>query len=148
MDTYVLFLKAHSGIRWIALLLPVIILVKSIIGFYGDKEYKKIDRILAASFAGTVHLMLLLGIVLYGFLSPITLSAFNDFGAAMKDPTIRFWAIEHISVMLFVTVLVTIGNAKTKKALTSKDKFKKQLTFFAASLGLMLISIPWDRLGT
>ena len=92
--------------------------------------------------------MLLLGIVLYGFLSPITLSAFNDFGAAMKDHTIRFWAIEHISVMLLVTVLVTIGNAKTKKALTSKDKFKKQLTFFAASLGLMLISIPWDRLGT
>ncbi len=109
------------------------------------KEYQKIDRILASSFAGTVHLMLLLGISLYFFFSPITQAAFADFGAAMKDPSIRFWAVEHISIMTLVTIIVTIGSAKTKKALSSESKFKNQLVFFGISLALMLISIPWDR---
>jgi hypothetical protein len=128
MSTYKILLHAHSGFRWLALLLPLIILVKSMIGFYGKKEYQKI-----------------LGISLYFFFSPITQAAFADFGAAMKDPSIRFWAIEHISIMTLVTIIVTIGSAKTKKALSSQGKFKNQLVFFGISLALMLISIPWDR---
>jgi Na+-driven multidrug efflux pump len=145
MSTYKILLHAHSGFRWLALLLPLIILVKSMIGFYGKKEYQKIDRILASSFAGTVHLMLLLGISLYFFFSPITQAAFADFSAAMKNPSIRFWAVEHISIMTLVTIIVTIGSTKTKKALSSESKFKNQLVFFGISLALMLISIPWDR---
>lgn len=146
INAYTLFLHLHSVIRWIALILIIIVLIKSFIGWFGNGSYGKVDNIFAASFVGMMDLQFLLGIILYIFLSPVTESAFNDFGAAMSNSTLRFWAVEHILVMLVAVVLSHIGRSKGKKASDMKKKFKFQAIFFGISFLLILAAIPWDRM--
>lgn len=144
INTQMLFLHAHSTLRWAILALAAITIVKSIAGMNG--EYAKPDNILAASFVGLMHLQFLLGLVMYVFISPVTRAAFDDFGAAMGNGAIRFWAVEHIAAMTLAVVFAQVGRSKAKKKTDSKAKFKIQAIFFAISLALMLAGMPWDRL--
>ncbi len=145
MDAYNITLHAHSGFRWIALVLAVILTIKSLIGLLAKSKYQKLDNILAASFAGTMHLQLLLGLLLYFFLSPVMDIVFQDFGAAMKSPDLRFYAMEHITMMIAAIAAAQIGRTKSKKSYEANKKFKLQLIFFGLSLVLMLLAIPWDK---
>lgn len=145
MDIYQIVLHAHSGIRWITLLLAIVVGVMSLIGLFSSGTYGKKDNILAASFVGTMHLQLLLGLVLYFFLSPITDMAMKDMGGAMKDPELRFWAVEHFALMLLAVVAAQIGRTISKKAEDSSVKFRFQAIFFGVALLLMLVGIPWAR---
>ncbi|MBV6644982.1 MAG: hypothetical protein KI790_06015 [Cyclobacteriaceae bacterium] len=143
---YSFLLNAHSGLRWLVLLLVLILIVKSLIGLFSGGKYAKLDNILAASYVGTMHLQLLIGIVLYFFLSPITDIALRDFGGAMKDDELRFWAVEHISVMILAAVAAQAGRSISKKSDDDVVKFRFQAIFFGVSLLLMLFGIPWDRI--
>jgi hydrogenase maturation factor len=66
-----------------------------------------------------------------------------NFGQYKTDPTIRFFAMEHMSVMVLAWVLVHIGRATVKRADNDAAKHKKMLTFFGIALVLILVSIPW-----
>jgi Na+-driven multidrug efflux pump len=100
MTAYSFTLHAHSGLRWLVLLLAIVLVVKSLAGLFGGGKYSKLDNVLSVSFVGTMHLQLLIGLILYFFLSPITDMAFKDFGSAMKDSELRFWAVEHLVIMI------------------------------------------------
>ncbi|MEL6561244.1 MAG: hypothetical protein AAFQ94_23855 [Bacteroidota bacterium] len=143
---YDIFLSIHSWLRWIILLVSVVVIIKSLAGLFGGGEYKKLDNILAASFVGTMHLQLLIGLVLYIFLSPITTSAFQNMSEAMNTPEIRYWAVEHITVMILAVVAAQAGRSISKKSDDSIVKFRFQSIFFGISLFLMLTRIPWDRI--
>jgi hypothetical protein len=143
---YDIFLNTHSGIRWISLLLAVILVVKSLMGVTSKNSYKKLDKTLATVFVGTMHLQFLLGLILYFFLSPWTTNNFVKLKVAMKIPDVRFWMVEHISIMIAAVALAQVGSIMAKKAKSNPDKFKKQLIFFGLSLVCMLVAIPWDRL--
>jgi putative Ca2+/H+ antiporter (TMEM165/GDT1 family) len=69
----------------------------------------------------------------------------SDFGAAMKDSGIRFYAVEHFSMMFIAVVLVHIGRAKSKKAKTDLAKFKTATIFYLLALVIILAAIPWSR---
>lgn len=143
---YTGFLHLHDTLRWLLLLSLVVTLVKYISGWLGNQPWKKLDNILAIVFTSLMDLQLLAGLILYFFLSPVTKMAFNDFGAAMKNPDLRFYAVEHFLMMLIAVVLVHIGRAKSKKAKTDTAKFKTATIFFLIALVIMLVAIPWNRL--
>jgi len=104
-----------------------------------------LDNILSASFVGTIFLQVLIGLTLYVFLSPITETSFNDFGAAMKDSNLRYWAVEHILAMVIGTILAQIGRSKSKKSENAKAKFKLQAIFYTLAILIMLSSIPFGE---
>jgi Na+-driven multidrug efflux pump len=114
-------------------------------GWFGKREWGKGDKISGLLLTISMDLQFLIGLVLYAFVSPITKAAFNDFGAAMKNADIRFYAVEHILMMVIALVLVHIGRAKSKKATTSLKKHRSSAIFYAISLLIILASIPWDR---
>ena len=143
---YTGFLHLHDTLRWLVLLSLVITLVKYISGWLGNQPWKKTDNILGIVFTSLMDIQLLTGLVLYFFLSPITKLAMSDFGAAMKDPGLRFYAVEHFSMMLIAVILVHIGRAKSKKAKTDSAKFKTATIFFLIALVVILAAIPWNRL--
>jgi uncharacterized membrane protein YwaF len=68
-----------------------------------------------------------------------------DFGSAMKDSNLRFYAIEHSVMMLVAVVLVHIGRAKSKRAKVDRKKFGIALIFYGLALILILAAIPWGR---
>jgi len=142
---YTGFLHLHDTLRWLVLLSLVVTLVKYISGWLGSQPWKKTDNILGIVFTSLMDLQLLTGLVLYFFISPVTKLAMSDFGAAMKDPGLRFYAVEHFSMMLIAVVLVHIGRAKSKKAKTDSAKFKIATIFFLIALVVILAAIPWSR---
>ncbi len=64
----------------------------------------------------------------------------------MKDPIIRFWAVEHVFGMLVGVALAHIGRSRVHK--TSDDVRRHRLVaiFFTLALVAILASIPWPSL--
>ncbi|MDO8930166.1 MAG: hypothetical protein Q7W54_14415 [Bacteroidota bacterium] len=143
---YTGFLHLHDVLRWLLLVSLAVTLVKYLAGWFGNQPWKKTDNILGIVFTSLMDLQLLTGLVLYFFLSPITKLAMSDFGAAMKNADLRFYAVEHFAMMLIAVVLVHIGRAKSKKAKTDQGKFKIASIFFLIASIIMVVAIPWSRL--
>lgn len=142
---YTGFLHLHNTLRWLLLIVIVVTLVKYLVGWFGSKPWTKTDNLLGIVFTSLMDLQLLTGLVLYFFLSPVTKLALSDFGAAMKDSALRFYAVEHIFMMLIAVVLVHVGRAKSKKAKTDSAKFKLASIFYLIALVVVLAAIPWSR---
>ena len=145
MSAYTIFLYLHSWIRWIILILGLIAIFKAYTGWFGKKPYTKGDNGISAAFMGTLHLNLLIGLILYFFLSPIVDTAFNDFGAAMKNADLRFWAVEHILVNIIAVIVAQIGRSKARKALDIVKKHKITAIYYTIAMILLLSRIPWGE---
>ena len=91
----------------------------------------------------SLDLQMLLGLLLYVFLSPTTAAIFKDFGAAMKDPVARFWAVEHVTMMLAAVVVAHVGRVLGRKASTSGAKRTRLMVCFGVSTLLMIAGMPW-----
>ena len=142
---YTGFLHLHNTLRWLLLLTILITLAKYLLGWFADKPWTKTDNLLGIIFTSLMDIQLLTGLVLYFFLSPVTKLALADFGAAMKDSGLRFYAVEHFSLMLIAVVLVHIGRAKSKKMKVDRKKFKTAAIFYLIALVIILGAIPWSR---
>jgi len=143
---YVGFLHIHDTLRWLLLIGLVVTLTKYLAGWLGNKPWKRADNLLGIAVTLLMDLQLVTGLILYFFLSPITQVALSDFGAAMKNPDLRFYAVEHLLLMLIAVVMVHIGRAKTKSAYTDESKFKAGSIFFLIALMVIFAAIPWSRL--
>ena len=135
-------LHVHSLLRYILLLLMLISIVKSFNSWGGKKSYTPGDRKLALSTVISAHLQLVIGLVLY-FISPNVKVGLANMSEAMKNPELRFWAVEHISMMLIAIILITIGSARAKRAASDEGKHKQIVIFFLLALLVIFIAIPW-----
>jgi len=59
-----MFLFAHSGIRYLVLVLAVAVVAYALYGATTKQPYDKRMRVLGSAFAGSMHLQILLGIAL------------------------------------------------------------------------------------
>ena len=66
-----------------------------------------------------------------------------DMGAAMKEPVLRFYAVEHVTIMSIAIVFVTVGRISSKKMKTDWQKHKRVFVFYSIALLLVLVAIPW-----
>lgn len=142
---YPFVLGLHNIIRWAVLILGLLAIVRAFLGWTGKKPWTGLDNRLGLFFTISLDVQLLLGLLLYGVLSPITTGAFADFGAAMSDPSARFWLVEHIFTMVVAVVLAHVGRSLSKKAPTDVAKHQRAAIFFTLALLLVLAGIPWSR---
>ena len=133
-------LHFHSVWRYLALLILIYAVLNSIKAWKAKQDYINTDNKLSLFTMIALHIQLLTGLGLF-FTSPLV--QFSNFGDVMKDTHLRFWTVEHISIMLISIALVTIGRSKAKKAIESTSKHKKTALFYGIALFLILISIPW-----
>ena len=125
---------AHSGLRWVVLILMILAIVNSLISRNYEKKHKMIN--LFAMIA--LHTQLLIGLGLY-FISPRV----QFFDGWMKEASYRFYGMEHFLGMIVAIVLVTIGRKIAEKQSTDIDKHKKIRTFYTIALVIIIASIPW-----
>jgi len=142
---YTGLLHSHNMFRWLVLIVIVLAVLFAFIGWTGKKEWTKRDNIIGLLLTIFVDLQFLIGFVLYAFVSPVTKSAFADFGAAMKDEVLRFYAVEHIFMMVIALVLIHIGRSKSKKAPAPWKKHRVAAIFYGIAFIVILAAIPWDR---
>jgi hypothetical protein len=139
---YIGLLHSHSALRYVVLILLIAAGLRALSGWLGKTDFKSSDKKLYLVTLIFTHLQLLIGLVLY-FVSPIVDQAYADFGAAMKNQVLRFWAVEHFTVMLLAIILITIGYSSAKKVQKAVTKHKRIAIFYLIGLLLILISIPW-----
>lgn len=135
-------LHAHSGLRWIVLALIVWALFKSTTGWVGRKDYGKGDRIAALLALIFTHIQLLIGLALY-FISPKV--SFES--GVMESHILRFYTVEHMSMMIIAIALITIGFSTAKRLSDSVAKHKRIAVMYGIALALIIASIPWPFRG-
>lgn len=140
---YEFLLTFHGWLRYIVIILAVFTLFKAWQGFLQNKKWDDQTDKLSLFYNISLDIQLLLGLLLYGIFSPLTKLAFEDFGGAMKDSMLRYWAVEHITIMIIAIILVHVGRIKAKKATEDKAKFKAIAVYFTISIILILFGIPW-----
>ncbi|MFY7945032.1 MAG: hypothetical protein ACOVNZ_10635 [Crocinitomicaceae bacterium] len=126
---------AHSGLRWVALIL----LLLAIVNAFTSKEYDKKHRLINLFAMVSLHTQLLIGLIQYFGTS--TKVQFIE--GWMKNPLLRFYGMEHILLMIIAIALVTIGHSKSKKGTTPEEKFKPIKLWYVIGLLLILAAIPW-----
>ena len=143
---YPLALTLHSWMRWIVVIVGVIAVVRFLIGWLGKRDWAALDACLALIFPVTIDIQLLLGLLLYFVLSPITTGALRDFGAALKNSTVRFFSVEHIFMVLIALIVAHIGSALIKKRTDATAKFRIGFILFLLAMIIIFLAIPWPFL--
>ncbi len=130
-------LHAHSGLRWIALVL-ILAAIFNALASKSKGTYEKKDKMLNLFAMITLHTQLLIGLGMY-FMSPKV--QFSE--GWMANGTLRFFGLEHFIGMLLAIVVITIGRKKAEKSIENADKHKKIITWYLIGLLLIIAFIPW-----
>lgn len=129
-------LVTHSYLRYIVLILLIVVIIGSLMGLLNRKPYTATDNKLSLFLFISTHLQLLLGLILF-FVSPVVQFS----GEAMKDPTTRYWLVEHNTAMLIAIVLITLARTTSKKMVDSQARHRRMLIFNLIALAIIVIAI-------
>jgi hypothetical protein len=132
---------AHSGLRWVALLLLVIAIFNAL-SSKGKGKYEKKDKMLNLFAMIFLHIQLLIGLVLY-FISPKV----QFIEGWMKIKQLRFYGMEHLLIMIIAIAVVTIGRKKAENTSNIAVKHGTIVKWFTIGLILILAGIPWPFRG-
>ena len=136
------FLYFHSILRYLILLFALIVVVQSLVGMMGKKQFKSSNKQTALVLLICCDLQLLLGLLLYYF--KVYATGLLSGGGVMKDPVSRFWAVEHSLGMIVAIILVHMGYTVTKKNMDDDRKFKRLFWFVFVALAIFVATIPWE----
>lgn len=111
--------QAHSGIRYLVLLLGAVALVWSLAGMLSGRRYDRGMRITASAFAGVLHLQILLGVAVIftrGFFPAL---------------------IGHISMMVFAAAVAQVTSSVQRRR--DPDDRTYLPHFVATAVALVLV---------
>lgn len=128
---------AHSGLRWVALILILVAIVNAFAS-KGKGSYEKKDKMINLFSMISMHTQLLIGLVLY-FISPnVTFTS-----GWMGIEKFRFFGMEHLLIMVLAIVVITIGRKKAEAQRDANAKHSKIAVWYTIGLILILAGIPW-----
>jgi hypothetical protein len=143
---YTIILSLHNITRWLVLIFGIVAVVRAFLGLLRQREWTETDRKSGILFGSFMDVQLLLGLLLYIFFSPITKTAFSNFSGAMRDSSLRFFAVEHVLIMVIAIVLTHVGSMMVKKATLAVSKHRRALVWYGVALLLVLAMIPWPSM--
>jgi len=145
-DMYNTILQIHHYLSWFVLLAALFALLRAWYGAVFKKWWSATDIVSGMIFSVSIDIQMILGIILYAGLSPVTKPVFADFSLAVQDPVVRFYAIWHVAANLLAVIFVHIGRSQAVKAQFPARKHKISAIFFTIATLLILSRIPWDRI--
>ncbi len=139
---YTHLLALHSLFRWLVLTSLVVSIAKAVYGWWANRHFSARDNWLRHTTATIAHIQLTLGLWLY-FISPVVRYFLDNFKEGIHNRQIRFFGMEHSTMMLTGIIIITIGSAKAKRKLTSREKFRTIAIWYTIGLLVILSSVPW-----
>lgn len=134
---YTGLLHAHSGFRYIALILILAVIIQSFIGWQRQRKFSNAHRKLSSVSMIILHIQLIIGFVLFVISSKVMFDPIM-----MKNTLLRFFTMEHPLLMLIAIIIITMGHSKSK---AFSNYLSHKRLFWTNTIGLLLIlaSIPW-----
>ena len=133
--------KIHIVISTITLLAGISTLVMSIHGLKRKREYGRQDFVVSLVFNVALYFQLFLGFLIYFLLRSTLEGPMWEVPDTQNDASLRFWAIEHIALMIFALFLTQLGRVFIKRSKGPTRKFRASLFYFGTSLLLILFSV-------
>lgn len=134
---YNILVNAHSGLRWIVLLLLVYNIISIAMARSSNRALTVKDTKLSLFGMTSVHIQMLVGLVLY-FISPKVQFSANT----MSNDVLRFFTMEHTLGMLIAIILITVAHRRVKSGSAAGAFW-----YYVFGLLVILVSIPWPFRG-
>ncbi|MDF2694923.1 MAG: hypothetical protein K0S65_3306 [Labilithrix sp.] len=139
-------LTLHSLTRWAILASTLALVWRAASGWRQQRAWSPLDASITKAWVGTIDLQIVLGFVLYFVASPMAAIARQAFGAAMKDRTIRFFAVEHPVAMLLVAILTHATSVWARRADDDATRYRRLLIGSLVGFAITMLAIPWPFL--
>lgn len=143
-DHYSTLLLIHSVLRWFVLIAGAAVIIGSLIGLTGKKPFAPLGRILGLIYVSFLDTQFLIGVLL-SIASPVVHALWSNPSVGMKNHDLRFFGVEHTTLMILGLALAHIGAVKSRKSSDSAKAYNTALIWYSASFILILIGIPWWR---
>jgi len=140
---YPTLLTLHSLTRWLVLGSLLFSIFFGYRGWLLKKRFTTFDDEVRTIATSVAHIQFLLGVCLY-FISPIVSYFLHNFGTAVHERVIRFFGMEHVTMMVIAIGVITVGSGKAKRVKGDEEKFKTIAIWFTVALLIILSSIPWS----
>jgi hypothetical protein len=137
-----ILLSLHSVARWVVILFALIVIIRGLTGWFGKRRFNAADNRYSLFYTVTFDIQLLLGLILYftkGWAGVLA----GDFAAAMRNSGTRFFAVEHLVLMLIALAVAHIGRSVSKKGATDLSKHRRAVLWYTVSFVLLIAAIPW-----
>lgn len=141
--SYSLFLALHSANRWLITICLLTLLIRTYVGWKKGIVFSKTDQWLKVITLLSLYFQLILGINLY-FDSPIVQYFLENIKESLKLRQVRFFGLEHITMMTLGVILITIGFLKAQKHNNNTEKFRIIFIYTAWAVFVIFTSIPWE----
>ena len=142
---YGTLLTLHSWLRWAALAFGAGALTRAFLHRRDADEASPRSR-WDTFFMLALDLQVLVGLLLYFGFSPFAREGMSNLSAAVRDPALRFWAIEHTGAMFGAAILVRIGRVLAMNAPTPMARQRHRLIWFGLAEVIMIAGTPWPGL--
>ncbi|MFA4870488.1 MAG: hypothetical protein WC623_19990 [Pedobacter sp.] len=140
---YAILLPLHSLFRWLVLIILFVAVFRAYQGRIKKYAFSSFDNTIKILTVKIVQIQFCIGIVLY-ILSPIVRYFLSNFSTAIHLREIRFFGMEHITMMVLAVGIITIGADKIDKAQNDYQKYRIMAMWFTIALLMILTSIPWS----
>ncbi len=139
---YQAVLQIHIWTSILFVVISVVLTYRVTRGYFDHKEtYGKACIYLENSFIILLYLGLILGFILYFFMEPANKYVVHSVADVNRILALRFWSIEHFSVMLFALILAQIGKIFTSRSISHRAKFKYAMIYYGSATLATLISL-------
>lgn len=139
---YQLLIPLHALFRWLVLISLIFAILRAYRGQFKKLPFSSLDNTIRIITVKIVQVQFCIGIALY-MLSPVVRYFLNNFKTAVHLRDIRFFGMEHITMMVVAVAIISIGSDKVSRAV-EQDKYKTMARWFVIGLLLIIISIPWS----
>jgi hypothetical protein len=138
---YSIAFKIHIYISALTLLAGISTVFLSIHGWSQKREFNQSDAYASLIFNIGLYFQLILGFLIYFALRTSLEGTAWNVPDTENDASLRFWAIEHIALMILALFLTQLGRIFIKRSKLSPIKFKASLFYNGISLLLILFSL-------
>lgn len=132
-------LHAHSGLRWIALLL-LLLAIFNAFRSQASGKYEKKDKMLNLFAMVVLHVQLLIGLGLF-FMNDKNKVQFSE--GWISNSALRFYGLEHLLGMIIAITIITLGRKRAESLKNTRDKHRRIMFSYLIGLLIILFSIPW-----
>ncbi len=138
---YELVLFLHSWLRWLVIIAGI---GATAMALTNRPQLERWGLIFMIS----LDVQMLLGLIMYLGLSPNMSAIFENFGEAMRTSSTRFWAVEHVALMMFAVIIAHVGRVLMRKAATPASRRTRALVCFGLALIAIFAATPWPGMVT
>lgn len=139
---YSILVVVHSYIRWLVLVSLIYAIYRACKGWLNNTPFSNANNTIRQITVTVAQVQLVIGIWLYT-VSPVTQYFLHHLREAMHQRRLRFFGMEHITMMIIAVTIITIGSSLAKLQSSDRLKFKTIAIWFSLGLLIILMAIPW-----